>query len=188
MVGGEIGVRPTSHSPHGNAPLTSLSCGAPLRGMAGRLALRTDEDPRPQDVESIVTRLRAFNEERTGRPIGARKFAVYVTDGDGAIAGGLVGITYWDWSYVDYLWIEEPLRKRGWGRKLIDRAEAIAVGRGCRGVWLDTFSFQAPGFYRRMGYREFGRMDDHPSGASRHFFWKPLPASPQPTSAPARRR
>jgi ribosomal protein S18 acetylase RimI-like enzyme len=53
-------------------------------------------------------------------------------------------------------------------------AEDEARSRGCHAVWLDSFSFQAPGFYRRLGFHEFGRLDDYPAGHARHFLWKPL--------------
>jgi GNAT superfamily N-acetyltransferase len=153
-----------------------------------RFALHVDEKPADADVAKVTGGLRAFNEVQTGRPLNARKFAVWVKDGAGAIVGGLTGITYWDWLYVDYLWLDERLRKRGWGSRLMERAERIGIARGCRGAWLDTFSFQAPGFYRRMGFREFGAMKDHPTGESRHFFWKPLTAKRQGRRTPARRR
>jgi len=144
-----------------------------------RLALRVEEPPDAADVETIKKALIAFNEEKTGRPLNPRRFLVSVRDGDGALVGGLTGVTYWDWLYVGELWLDERLRGRGWGRRLLDRAERIAVARGCRAAWLDTFSFQAPGFYRRLGWREFGSLDDQPSGESRHFFWKPLARAPK---------
>lgn len=153
-----------------------------------RFAMHVDESPAETDVEKVVLSLRAFNEVRLGRPINAQKFAVFVKDGDGAIVGGITCITYWDWLYVDYFWLDERLRRRGWGTRLIERAERIAIARGCRGAWLDTFSFQAPGFYRRMGYREFGTMKNHPKGESRHFFWKRLAAKRQGKRTPARRK
>jgi ribosomal protein S18 acetylase RimI-like enzyme len=139
-----------------------------------RFALHLDESPAEADMDRVIKGLRAFNERQTGRALNARKFALFVKDGDGVICGGLIGITYWEWLYLDYLWLDDGLRRRGWGRRLVERAEKIAMARGCRAAWLDTFSFQAPGFYRRMGYREFGRVADHPSGASRHFFAKRL--------------
>ena len=56
----------------------------------------------------------------------------------------------------------------------ISPATRRAHSRGCRAVWLDTFSFQAPGFCRTQRYQEFGRLDDYPAGHTRHFFWKAL--------------
>lgn len=86
--------------------------------------------------------------------------------------GGLVGATNFGWLFVKYLAVDEALRGRGVGARLLERAETIALQRGCVGAWLDTFSFQAPDFYRRMGYAEFGRLDECPKGHARHFFAK----------------
>ena len=58
---------------------------------------------------------------------------------------------------------------QGYGAQLLQTAEQIAVERGCVGIWLDTFSFQAPSFYGRHGYTVFGTLHDHPRG-KRHFF------------------
>jgi ribosomal protein S18 acetylase RimI-like enzyme len=52
------------------------------------------------------------------------------------------------------------------------QAEQEAKARGCRGVWLDTYSFQARGFYERLGYAVFGTLDDYPPGQSRIFLHK----------------
>ena len=46
-------------------------------------------------------------------------------------------------------------------------AEREAIRRGCRGAWLDTYSFQARGFYERLGYTIFGTIDNiHPDTAA----------------------
>ena len=57
---------------------------------------------------------------------------------------------------------------------MLAQAEAIARERGCVGIRLDTVSFQAPAFYRRHGYVEFGRIDDYPPGHTRFWFMKRL--------------
>ena len=46
--------------------------------------------------------------------------------------------------------------------------------RGVRNAYVDTFSFQAPEFYRKLGYREFGRLDDFPTGHRRSWLTKAL--------------
>lgn len=66
----------------------------------------------------------------------------------------------------------ETLRGSGLGASLMRRAEEEAVRRGCRGAWLDTFSFQARGFYERLGYTVFGTIQDYPPGHRRHFMQK----------------
>jgi GNAT superfamily N-acetyltransferase len=93
---------------------------------------------------------------------------------EGALVGGASGFTLWKWLFIDYLWVSDELRGRGLGAQLLGRAEAAARERGCGAAWLDTFSFQAPGFYTKLGYRHFGQLDDFPPGHARYFMWKPL--------------
>ena len=50
----------------------------------------------------------------------------------------------------------------------------LAREKECVGIWLDTFSFQAPAFYQKMGYSELGQIVDYPPGHRRHFFQKRL--------------
>src|SRR6185503_762199 len=97
-----------------------------------RLVLDVDEKPKYADRLAIAKRLRAFNEVRLGPRARNTEFAVYVRDGDGAIVGAIVAMTYWDWMYVDNLWMDESLRGRGFGTRLMRAAERIAVKRGCR--------------------------------------------------------
>jgi len=89
------------------------------------------------------------------------------------VVAGLVGETYCGWLFIRYLWVSEDLRGWGVGRELMARAEARARDRGCHAAWLDTFSFQAPGFYQKLGYEEFGRLD-YPPDHQRHFLSKRL--------------
>jgi ribosomal protein S18 acetylase RimI-like enzyme len=59
----------------------------------------------------------------------------------------------------------------------MNEAEAEAIHRGCRGAWLDTFSFQARGFYERLGYSIFGTIENFPPGHRRFFLKKDFAAS-----------
>ena len=67
------------------------------------------------------------------------------------------------------LFVSAEMRGQGVGRKLVRQAEQEAIRRGCRCVWLDTFSFQARGSYERLGYVMFGIINDYPTGHSRFF-------------------
>ena len=93
---------------------------------------------------------------------------------DQKIAGGLIGATYWNWFYIELLFVNEELRGRGYGHRLLEFAEDEARQRGAKNVYLDTFSFQAPGFYKKHGYHVFGKLQDFPPGHQRYFFTKQL--------------
>ena len=93
------------------------------------------------------------------------------------LLGGLILQSYWLESYVELLWLSARARGSGLGSKLLEKAEALARRRGGRLIHLNTFSFQAPGFYAKQGYRRFGGMEGSPEGASRHFYVKRLSAT-----------
>jgi GNAT superfamily N-acetyltransferase len=102
----------------------------------------------------------AFNDTHTRLGEPDRKLAVLLRDpATGAVRGGLLGVSYYRWLIVDILILPEDLRGAGLGRRIMHAAEREAVRRGCIGVWLVSYSFQAPGFYRHLGYQEFGALD-----------------------------
>jgi GNAT superfamily N-acetyltransferase len=84
---------------------------------------------------------------------------VFVRDAQGRVVAGLAGNTGQNMLYVRLLWVAEAQRGQGLGRKLLAMAEAEAVKRGCHTAGIDTFSFQAPTYYPKLGYREFGRVE-----------------------------
>jgi GNAT superfamily N-acetyltransferase len=130
--------------------------------------------PPEADREAILKPLLAYNERNGGSP-RYEPFAIKLCDeATGACLGGLWGQIYYDWLFVELLFIPEEERGKGIGASLIARAESIARGKGCVGVWLDTFSFQAPGFYPKLGYEVFAILDDYPKGGRRTFFRKLL--------------
>lgn len=90
------------------------------------------------------------------------------------LVGGLVGATYCQWLYVDVFWIHESYRGGGTGTSLLAAAEQEAARRGCQYAYLDTFSFQAPEFYKKLGYVVFGELPDFPAEHSRIFLKKVL--------------
>jgi GNAT superfamily N-acetyltransferase len=90
------------------------------------------------------------------------------------IVGGVTGSSWMGWLYVEVLWIADKFRGQGLGISLMKRAEAEARKRGVRNVYLNSFSFQAPGFYKKLGYREFGRLKNFPPGHTRIWMKKAL--------------
>jgi GNAT superfamily N-acetyltransferase len=133
--------------------------------------------PTPEMRQVIVDGLLRFNASHTGDPEPPRPLVLVLSDpASGETVGGLYGSTWASYLRVDLLFIPEPMRRLGVGRKLMAEVEAEAVRRGCHAAVLDTFSFQACGFYEKLGYSVFGTLDDNPPGHSRFYLTKRLGA------------
>ncbi|HSR30650.1 MAG TPA: GNAT family N-acetyltransferase [Anaerolineae bacterium] len=117
--------------------------------------------------------IRAFNEQQAG-DAHVQTLCFVLRAPDEEIVGGVVGATHWDWLHVDLLWLKEEFRGRGYGHRLLTLAEQEARQRGAKHAYLDTFSFQAPDFYKRHGYQVFGELADFPPGHQRLFMTKRL--------------
>jgi GNAT superfamily N-acetyltransferase len=139
--------------------------------------IRTTDVPDEATRSAILRPLVLFNEQQTGRR-DQRPLIVTIEDEQGHAIGGLWGRTAYDWLFVELLAVPEPLRGRGLGTALMNHAEREAAARGCHSAWLDTFEFQARGFYERLGYTCFGELADYPAGSARYFMKKHLSPSP----------
>lgn len=119
---------------------------------------------------AIEAPLDAYNAAAVG-PGDRRHVAVTVRGARGEVVGGLWGRTSRGFLLVESLALG-PARGRGLGRAVMGLAEAEARRLGLRGMWLDTFTFQAPDFYPKLGFVECGRIADHLPGHDRIFYVK----------------
>ncbi|MFK4581076.1 GNAT family N-acetyltransferase [Bradyrhizobium ottawaense] len=137
--------------------------------------LTLTDDPKPGVRDAIVGPLIAFNNCRASQPENHRPLVIILSDQDSdEIIGGLWGATNFSFMHVGLLFVPDSLRGIGFGRRIMLQAEQEAIARGCRGAWLDTYSFQARTFYERLGYSAFGILDDYPPGQHRIFMQKAL--------------
>ena len=145
------------------------------------LTITMTDSPAPNVRGAIGAPLGHFNDVRSGNFENSRPLAfILSTSRTEEIVGGLWADTGWGYLHIELLFVPESARGQGFGQTLLRQAEEEAARRGCHSVWLDTFSFQARGFYETLGYSVFGSLADFPPGHSRFFLTKKLtpPAEP----------
>jgi GNAT superfamily N-acetyltransferase len=152
------------------------------------VTIRSVDAIAPEDRDAIVDGLLGYNADNGARWAG-RELSVVAREESGSIVGGLLGETNLDWLFVAALWVAEGHRRHGTGSALLAEAEEEARRRGCVGVYLDTYSFQARPFYERLGYQLFGTLPDCPPGATKYYLYKRLDEAPDRlrTAPPPRR-
>jgi GNAT superfamily N-acetyltransferase len=130
------------------------------QGAAASVRAGGQDDALEQRLDDELT---AFNARATGAGT-PQDLTVRADDGAGELIGGL---TAWVWGrccVVEMLWVREDQRHAGWGSRLMRAAEAEAVRRGCTDMIVSTYTFQAPDFYRTLGFSETGRTGGIPGG------------------------
>ena len=98
--------------------------------------------------------------------------AVYVESG--SVVAGLDAAAYWGKLHIRLLWVHPDHQSKGLGSQLMGWAEERGRELDCASIMVDTMSFQAPEFYAKLGYRQFGLSEGYEGGASRHYFEKDL--------------
>jgi GNAT superfamily N-acetyltransferase len=130
-------------------------------------------EPTPKEQYCVIDPLIAYNEAQVG-PRNSKEYAVSVHSETGEFVGGLLGFTYWNHFFVAAVFVDQQFRRQRVGRELLARAEALALDQGCDAIYLDTFDFQAPGFYEKLGFKVFGKLEDYPAGHQRFYLVKRL--------------
>ena len=119
-------------------------------------ALTLTDQPTNSDETIIEQGLAAFNEQKTGYR-DARLLAALLKDPEtGTTLGGMVGRTSYGLLFINRVYLPENQRGQDIGSRLLAMMEHEAIARGCKAGFLQTITFQAPGFYRHHGWTEFG--------------------------------
>lgn len=119
-----------------------------------------------EEVRSGVLgrRLREFNYGFVGEYPDTQPVWMNAKDAQGRLMGGLRGFVFLEWLRIDVLFVEEEARGTGLGRRLLAEAEARGKALGAGNAALETFEWQARGFYLKQGYEEFARIDNYARG------------------------
>lgn len=132
------------------------------------------EQWKPEDSDFIRKRVIEHNMKELPEELKTpnENISFVLKDDNGNISGGITANMFWHHMHIESLWVDENLRGEGYGRVLLEKLENIALEKGCRFIYLDTFSFQAPEFYKHNGYEVFGTIEDHPKGFNQYFLHK----------------
>ena len=96
----------------------------------------------------------------------------FVAEDEGNIAGVITGRAYYNEVHIGDLIIGKDYRRAGVGSRLVAAVEDAFKDKGYEKIALTTFGFQAPEFYKKLGYElEFVREDKDPR-LSKYFYLK----------------
>lgn len=112
--------------------------------------------------QRLSDELDKYNAAATAGIAPAEELTVRVERGDELVAG----VSGWTWGQaagIGMTWVHEDHRGTGVGTSAMRAFEDEAKKRGCTHVFVTSFTFQAPGFYQRLGYREIFRYESLPT-------------------------
>jgi GNAT superfamily N-acetyltransferase len=110
----------------------------------------------------------------------SKKLVLHVQDQTGEIVGGAILYAYWGWLEISLLALEEQARGQGLGRRLMALIEEVARQEGCTRIRTESFERETFGFYRKLGYRIVGHLEDYPEGYGYYWLRKDLPGVHEP--------
>jgi ribosomal protein S18 acetylase RimI-like enzyme len=132
-----------------------------------------EDNPNPGDLEFLEDQVNSYNVAVTGI-VDWYPLVIFVRDERGQIVAGINGGMWGGYLEIKNLWVHEDLRGQGMGKRLLLAAEQEACSRGCDQVLLDTHDFQAPEFYKKLGYSVFGVFEGIGGRYSRYYLSKKL--------------
>lgn len=123
-----------------------------------------------EETDYVRKKLIEFNSKQVPNGI-YEEVNLCLKDDNGDIVAGINSAICWNWMEIGILWVDDNYRNQGYGKRLLEEAEKVARAKECTFIKLDTFSFQAPEFYKKYGYEVIATIEDAPLG-SKHFYYK----------------
>lgn len=129
--------------------------------------------PNPKDYRVLVNGMLTYHAKQ-GHPRRSEVINIFLKDKYKKVFGGIIATVLWNGIEINSLWVDKSIRKQGWGRKLMAMAENEGKIRGCTIVYTNTFTWQAPKFYLKLGYKPYGELKNFPPGSNLTYFYKNL--------------
>jgi GNAT superfamily N-acetyltransferase len=136
--------------------------------------LTLTDQPTDSDEKIIASGLADYNAMKAGYRDWRPPAALLRDPDTGETLGGMIGRTSYGLLFIDLVYLPETMRGQDIGGALLRMMEDEGARRGCQSAFLFTITYQAPGFYARHGWTEFGRIACDPPGTARVFMTKTL--------------
>ena len=140
--------------------------------MKGRTAMNITSQWNQEERDLIRSKVIEYNGDRLTDEVKhpVKQVGFMVKDDNGIVFGGITGTIFWHHLHIDFLWVDEKLRGKGYGQDLVRQMEEAAKENQCRLIQLDSFSFQAPHFYQKLGYTVAGVVESHPTPEHQQYY------------------
>lgn len=129
--------------------------------------------PDPKDYR-VLSKGMLLHHAKQGHQRTSEVINIFLKDKRKKVFGGVIVTVLWNGMEINSLWVDESLRGQGYGQKLMSTAEIEGRKRGCTIAYTNTFSWQATDFYRKLGYKPYGKLENFPPGNSLTYFCKNL--------------
>jgi ribosomal protein S18 acetylase RimI-like enzyme len=130
-------------------------------------------NPPREKIKALRHQLRQYNREK-GQTDQGTTLGIFLRDEQDNLAGGISAYIWGTTVEINFLWLSESLRGQGIGQHLMLQIEQAARERGAIQAVLSTFSFQAPDFYKKLGYEKIATIDGLGDGHKKIYLHKTL--------------
>lgn len=136
---------------------------------------KINDEPSSEDKKALLKGMLSYHASKGHiRKEKDEQFSIVIKNNTNK-AVGVIWVSFrWGAMHIQTLWVDETIRNQDWGKKLMQMAEEEARKRNCYLAYTDTYSWQAPGFYEKLGYKRYGRLEDFPKGNSLSYYGKNL--------------
>ena len=130
-------------------------------------------EPNEADMKVLVDGMLSYHASK-GHPRKVDKCSVTIKNDDGKLVGCVMVSFLYNGMEIGSLWVDESMRGQGLGQKLMKMAEDEGKKRGATFAYTNTFTWQAPGFYEKLGYALYGKLEDFPPENQLSYYRKDL--------------
>jgi ribosomal protein S18 acetylase RimI-like enzyme len=121
--------------------------------------------PTQKEIQFLDDMIYEHNVGETDRNDG-KLFSKLIHDSNKNIVAGITGWTWAGACEITLFWVKHDYRNKGYGKTLLNAVEAEAKKERCKTIFLRSYSFQAPGFYLKYGYKVEHEIKNFPNGYS----------------------